>query len=59
MLDDNDRRAVADEGVEYLQQRFHVLRVQTDGRLVEYEYRVRLLSAHLACQLQPLRLAAG
>ena len=59
MLNDDDRRAVFDQGLEHTQQRAHVQRVQADGRLVKDKHRVMLGLAHLAGQLQPLCLAAG
>ena len=48
-----------DERLEHAHQRFNVQRMQADGRLVEDEHGIALRPAHLAGQLQPLRLAAG
>ena len=59
MLNDDDRRAVFDQGSEHAQQRAHVQRVQADGRLVKDKHCVMLGPAHLAGQLQPLCFAAG
>ena len=51
---------LVDERLEYAQQRPHVERVQADGRLVEDEHRESsCAAAHLAGELEPLRLAAG
>ena len=37
----------------------HIQRMQADGGLIKDKDGVRLASAHLAGQLEPLRLAAG
>ena len=59
MLDDDDRRALVEQRLEYAQQHPHVERVQADGRLVKDEHGVRLRAARLARKLETLRLAAG
>ena len=58
MLDDHHRRAVGRQGLKDAQQGLHVQRVQADGRLVKDEEGVVLGAAHLAGQLEPLRLPA-
>ena len=58
VLDDDHGRAAGHETVEHLQERADVKRVETDGRLVEDEQRVRLLPTHLGRQFEPLRFAA-
>ena len=58
MFDDHDCCAARHEPVEHAQQHAHVERVQTDGRLIEHEYRVRLGLAHFAGEFQPLGFAA-
>ena len=58
MFDDHDCCAARHKPVEHTQQHTHVERVETDGRLIEHEYRVRLGFAHFAGELQPLSFAA-
>ena len=58
MFDDHDCCAARHEPVEHAQQHAHVERVQTDGRLIEHEYRVRLGLAHFTGEFQPLGFAA-
>ena len=59
MLDDDNGGAVVHEGAEHGEKRAHVQRVQADGGLVKHENGVCLRAAHLACELEPLCLAAG
>ena len=59
MLDDNDRCAVVQQGLEHPQQYLHVQRVEADAGLIENEHRVGLGAADLAGQLEALGLAAG
>ena len=60
MLDDDDRVATRDEGVEGVEQRLDVVEVQAGGGLVEDEEGARaLLAAEIVGQLYALVLAAG
>ena len=59
MFDDDDRRAIVQQRLKDAEQHPHIQRVQPDGRFVEDENGIRLRFADLACQLEPLRLAAG
>ena len=58
MLDDNDGRTARHERLEHTEQRLYIERMQTDCRLIENEYRALLPPAHIARELQTLRLAA-
>ena len=59
MFDDHHGCPLLDQVLKHAQQRAHVARMQADGGLVEHEQRPVLRAPHLACKLQPLRLAAG
>ena len=59
MFNDNDRRAIVQKRLKDAEQNPHVQRVQPDGGFVEDENRIGLRFADLACQLEPLRFAAG
>ena len=59
VLDDDDRRAAVQQRLKDAEQHPHVQRVQPDGGFVEDENRIGLRFADLACQLEPLRFAAG
>ena len=59
MLYHYDRGSVGDQAPEHFQQRPHVEGMKPYGRLVKDEDAVVLSPAHLACQLEPLRLATG
>ena len=59
VLNDNDRCAVVQQGLEHPQQHLHVQRVEADAGLIENEHRVGLGAADLAGQLEALGLAAG
>ena len=58
MFDHNDCCAGVEKRLKYTEQYLHIKRVQTDRRLIKYEHGIRLCSADLTCQFEPLCLAA-
>ena len=47
------------EGLENMEKRPHILRMQPDGRFIKDEYGITLSFSHFTGQFQPLGLAAG
>lgn len=59
MFDNNQCCPMINEGLENMEKRPHILRMQPDGRFIEDEYGITLPFSHFTGQFQPLCLAAG
>ncbi|WP_407441683.1 hypothetical protein [Rhodococcus sp. (in: high G+C Gram-positive bacteria)] len=59
MLDDDDGGTADDETLEHPEESVHVEGMQSDGRLVQHEQGVVLISVDVGGQLEPLCLATG
>ena len=60
VLDDDERMADRQQGLEAIDELHHIGKVKAGGRLVENEQgAVAFGGRHVACELEPLRLAAG